>query len=733
LDKQLLSVGIIAVIAIVFIVFLASGLTFFSHRYGINSAGQATAMQVSEDPYSATVSDLTLAAQYYTTNLQSVPTATDAKNRKEVMLALAQKDQQAFLQNSVPAKIRAKLPVDIQADVERQVSLQGTYTILHGDNFDTHTSIDSPVLIAGTEMLNVVSPVSSSVPMGSTVSASGYALDSLFVGDSTGVQFVGSPEQSTVPASSRRVLAVLVNYLDSPPAPFTKTEAESFMRGSVRGFYLESSYGKFTYNADVVGWITLPKTSMRGNVCSWGAKGGNPSSGSVQTDSADYGLLLSEVAKQTDLNNYDTILVIPSVNCDPRLGGWAPLDRKVNGKYLAVAHAFQGYAAYDYGPQKQYKWAGLYMVISHELGHTLSLQHASGRRCNSALYNTGGCIFEEYGNTEDVMGSGYRGHFDTPKKISLGWLDSSSVLDIKQSGLYTIGPYEATSGKRYARMFGGSNFPYIEYRSMFGYPEGLSVVYAYTDSSWLGLAQEHRDILIKQAISKSNYIDYDGTMTPGDPGLIDIQTGITIGPVWSMDASGITFEVRYIDSGPYTTLQTSANAVTAGGTVTLTWESAPDATCVASSTNNVWSGSKARKGSEVVAIYSPNTFKLVCTAPGGSSALLDGTTRVSTMVSTTKAVMVGLNYASPIQSFTASPSVVASGGSSTLDWQAAPLASCFGSWVNNQPVATSGSYLVQKVTKTYSYSLSCSWSGQIQSQSVTISVDSSGKTGYIAS
>jgi len=676
--------------------------------------------------------DLILAVQYYNDVLEEAPTLDDAISRKEVMLQLAQADPTAFLENTLPSDARSALPTDLQAQIEEPVLLEGDYTIVTTDDYNDLEPIEYPVINTGSDLFALNSPNELSMEIGSKISVSGFRLDSEVVAYNSNIQFLSAPNIIATQTSIRHLLVILVNYQDSPPIPFKKDDAVQFMNGPVKKYFFEQSYNKFTYETDVVGWIQFPTTSMRGSTCRWGVKVSNSYVGFGRTDSSDYNQLMNLVKGQVDLNKYDTILVIPNTLCIPDRGGWASFS-KVHGKYLGISWARRYYPRIYTGVE-DYEWNGQLRSISHELGHTLGVLHAGGNICSSRSFsvNNGDCNVErqtqEYGNTIDIMGTGFYGQFNTEKKLSLGWLDSSSGLLIKKSGLYSLEPFESNFGMRYGIVPMDPSLPeteiglfpkglyFLEYRAPIGYDlfgptGGLAVI-----SHWTAIITPGaRDIysrddslikIVEWCLDGTTVCNTDPILYAGEPPLIDKDNNIVIGPVWSADDKSIKFEVRYPGSGPYIELNTSSSVVLYGGTATLSWAASPDSKCIASGD---WSGAKSTTGSQVISdITSPATYFLTCTANG---------------ISTTRSVVVSLNYNSPIISFTASPQTIGVGGSSTLQWQAAPGALCYGSWVLNQEVPSSGSYIVTLV-KTYSYALSCNWSGMYESKSVTITVDS---------
>jgi hypothetical protein len=107
------------------------------------------------------------------------------------------------------------------------------------------------------------------------------------------------------------------------------------------------------------------------------------------------------------------------------------------------------------------------------------------------------------------------------------------------------------------------------------------------------------------------------------------------------------------------------------------------------------------------ALTASATYTLTCLGAGGSAA---------------QSAKVTVNPPPPTVSLTASPSTVASGASSTLEWSSKNATSCTasGAWSGNE--ATSGSQATAALKSASTYTLTCSGSGGSASQSTTVSV-----------
>jgi hypothetical protein len=146
---------------------------------------------------------------------------------------------------------------------------------------------------------------------------------------------------------------------------------------------------------------------------------------------------------------------------------------------------------------------------------------------------------------------------------------------------------------------------------------------------------------------------------------------------------------------PTATVGAAPTSIASGGSSTLTWSSTNATACTAT---GGWIGSKATSGTQSTgAITMPSSYSLTCTGPGGTSGI--------------STVMVNII---PTATLVAAPSVIASGGTSTLTWSSTNATSCTASgagagWSGSK--ATSGTQSTGALTATTSYSLSCSGAG----------------------
>ncbi len=164
-------------------------------------------------------------------------------------------------------------------------------------------------------------------------------------------------------------------------------------------------------------------------------------------------------------------------------------------------------------------------------------------------------------------------------------------------------------------------------------------------------------------------------------------------------------------TAPAPSVQLNANpaSISSGQSSTLSWSSSNATSCTAS---GGWAGNKAVSGSQSVGPLTATTdFTLTCTGAGGSG-------------SDTARVTVG-GASAPTLTFSANPTTVASGGSSTLTWSSTNATSCTASngWSGSR--LTSGTASTGALTANRTYVLTCTGSGGSVQRSASVSVQAS--------
>jgi len=239
----------------------------------------------------------------------------------------------------------------------------------------------------------------------------------------------------TPPAPSKRIAVLLINFADDLRQPWTPAFIDSLYDGpptSVSDFY-NRSIG-LTVSADVFGWFTIATTTAQ---C--------PSSQNALSDQAD----AAAIAAGVDLSLYTNRQYFWPANAVSgcRSGGQQPGTRSWVAMPTSCNQATGICAART--------------IPAHEFGHNLGYAHASAWNCAGVVLSTS-CVHSEYGDSFDVMGSGY-GLLSNLNRLRFGAIPSTQVVDVTNATI-TVTPLNNPTSLVY-RIPYGSDFIYIENRA----------------------------------------------------------------------------------------------------------------------------------------------------------------------------------------------------------------------------------------------------------------------------
>jgi M6 family metalloprotease-like protein len=397
-----------------------------------------------------------------------------AKERKSDMISLLKTSPRAFIVHSVSDSDRNTLSNDVKEYVESEITVSGRIVAIHVDDRDPEKSgfkykLHTDKSKNNSEEIELFLTKDIEINSGTEVTVTGVGYANILAVDTEGEgAFEVTSEVSGSGATGvQDTIVLLVDFNNSGARPFNKNQATNLINNSqFNSFYTEQSYNSVSWNFTVSEWTKLNRNST--NPCD------------VTNDE------LYSIAQSQGINYsiYDRIVVLSSINSS---GGCSYVGKSnvwIGPSMYNLSIAWIGLYGYNqpsYWGTQPFSWTNLDYLLSHELGHSLGLQHGKGFDCGTASVY-GNCSTIEYGNFYDVMGSNsFSLHTNSFYKDSLGWLASGRTSNITSSGTYTINPLENNTGTALATIYvnnpsNGSPTPAyaLEYRRPTGFDVNLS-------------------------------------------------------------------------------------------------------------------------------------------------------------------------------------------------------------------------------------------------------------------
>jgi M6 family metalloprotease-like protein len=519
------------------------------------------------------------------------------------------------------------------------------------------------------------------------------------------------PAQCTV-TGPQSVLSVLVNL---PGYRLPVVTTPDFVRGALLGnayagtsqstpdwsvddFWQQASDGRTyidTTNSTVIGPIELTKNFN--------------TDANNATSCDNYGLLdavIRAIDGQVDFKRYSRLLIVmpPNGAC-----GWAGVAN-VGCRSLSSPGdgSFTASVAWQRADTMQSRGSAV-QLSTHELGHNLTLRHASSRDFGSepvgALGTTG--TLTEYGDVHSTMGSWNFGFYASSHAANqLGWLGQGSGYQVAESsGSYTVSNYEARGGAvralKVRRGTGNDAWLWIESRQSTGiYNSRLN------SQLFTGALIHYQD---PTTGGYSHLLDYTGGTTsfadaalPAGSTWTDPYSNVSI-TVTSVTAGGMTVAVNYggLTCTPGTPAISAsptgvAAAYGASALFNVTVQNTSSAGCAPETMNLAttlpmgWSGSFGNASPTIsagqqlqttlsVAIPAPyalGTYDVTASARSTSSGRSGADTRAVTVVEPTNRLTLSLSgsgsvaFSSPVRACTSSCTVDYPGSSTVVTLQA---------------------------------------------------------------
>lgn len=388
---------------------------------------------------------------------------------------------------------------------------------------------------------------------------------------------------------AQRTLALLVNFQDAPTnKPWTASEANSLIFGSVSDFFKENSSQQTWLTGTVAGWYTIP----------------------VSSSSCD-GFAIQNAAKAAaqaggyNLGNYDRFLFIFPQNSACGYSGMGQVGSFPSSAWIHNSLTLR--------------------TVAHEMGHNLGLYHAHARDCGNTTLGSS-CSSQDYGDTVDIMGyTGTVGHFNGFNKERLGWLASGNIINVASSGSFNIKPNSvATSAAKVLKIANGTdssgaaNYYYVEYRQPVGFDAKI------TDRGVIDTANMFSGVTVREASPSNGNSGYLLDMTAGSD-FVDMKDAALTGGR-NFTNAGISITTQSTDASQ--ALVTVDLGAASGGGQTCT-RSAPTVSLSPGQSSWLVAGSSysytvtvSNRDSSGCA---SSSFSLAASKPSGWSASLGGT------------------------------------------------------------------------------------------------------------
>jgi CARDB/Divergent InlB B-repeat domain/Dockerin type I domain len=394
----------------------------------------------------------------YNTSADSPDLEGILKERKALMLKLAELEPTEFFNNTLTAETRNSLPVELQKYAETPQTVSGEVNVFITKAGETETVKETSYLFYQGKNLKIFNVEEYKLGPGVVLSIDGYLIDQNVVATTS-----NRLERRTVPISryntegSFKGRVFKIPTLPTHPNPISREKWESVFV-EVKDLYAKESFGK--YNIDLAlsnrTFVASPESPQDGNnvidLVNYYLSHLDAYDCDEMAKIAESSKLIffSEVAsatfKGTAISGFGDALLSYNDHCAPI--GQQTITRRLG---IIVINIDSDYVSLT-KPGAEY--SELAYILVHELGHTLGFRHAGDP--DSKIPQD-----PMYGNRYEIMGGNFgidrvRSHFGALYKLAAKWISPSDVINISSSGLYSLNLQESNSGQRLAKLTTGS-------------------------------------------------------------------------------------------------------------------------------------------------------------------------------------------------------------------------------------------------------------------------------------
>ena len=390
----------------------------------------------------------------YDANVESL-----LKLRFKLLREISIADPKMFYKFSFQENLLRKLHNIYPGLLEKKITIKGHLIYYYIDDFNgNNTCLRTSLKTDDGNYLSLMNNSTLKAKTNDYISISGYLLGDVLIYEEGTLQILNSTFSQNPKSEQFKVLFLMVTFLDQPPVPYTIDSLSKTIvpiNSEMHRVYREMSYNKVDFTAEIYGWYTFQRP------------GRDPFGNLVPQIDGELEEILNHY--NIELEGVDYITWAPFIDGYWPYAGWADLGKQqyiYNGNTYYIG--FNTVAALAQPKPTIYLGITEFNQIAiHELGHNMMLMHSDGwENDDTTSYNI------NYGNKFDFMGwSMWANHFNLLQKNYMGWIDDNQIIDITNSGIYTINALETLEGIKGARIKTSNSIPEvltIEYRPGIG-------------------------------------------------------------------------------------------------------------------------------------------------------------------------------------------------------------------------------------------------------------------------
>ena len=124
-----------------------------------------------------------------------------------------------------------------------------------------------------------------------------------------GSNLLSGAQTASPTLGEKRVLVLLIEFLDSPARPFPKEKVTEIFTREINPYFRENSYGKLSFQANVLDWLTLNKNYRK-----------DAQGDCDRTYSLDQEQEIKNILLANNGNDYYGVVFLVNHDCSPGLG-----------------------------------------------------------------------------------------------------------------------------------------------------------------------------------------------------------------------------------------------------------------------------------------------------------------------------------------------------------------------------------------------------------------------------